>query len=238
MPPDGASAPTSFRWRLAGAPGPALTQALRLGEAVRAVVMRAGNRIGLASLPAVFHGAGGAGPHDHAYWLSEDRDGDGRIDHVLVHANAGIPAGVIPALAAAGTVWLGPEAEWSLAPVWMGCPAPGGLFGPSRRWAAATAYVTPRWRTDRHGRERPGLDPEQQLRREIALRGLPPPVSVCWRAHDTGPTFVTVTKTRRAPRDAWQGQPLIRFATQVQGPLAFGFGAHFGLGLLRAIDAV
>lgn len=195
--------------------------------------MRAGNRLGLGRLPDAFHGAAGAGPHDHAYWLPEDQDGDGRIDHVLLHARAGFSRALLPALAAAGPVWLGRELEWSLLPVWMGRLAPGGLLGPARRWETVTAYVTPLWRTGRQGRERPGLDPTSQLRREIALRGLAPPAGLWWRGETA---FETATKTRRAPHDAWQGALILLFPEPVAGPLAFGFGAHFGLGLLRPSD--
>lgn len=235
----GLSAPNAFRWQLLGAPGPALVEALRLGEAVRAAVMRAGNRIGLARLPAAFHGTARGGPHDHAYWLSEDWDDDGRIDHVLVYAASGLPPALILALALSGPVWLGAGAEWGLEPVWMGGVV-GGLFGPARAWEAVTAYVTARWRTDRFGRARRGLDPEAQLRREMALRGFPPPLAIDWldgAAATAARRFVTATKARRAPADSWQGRPEVVFAEPVRGPLAFGFGAHFGLGLLRPTPA-
>ena len=236
--------PTAFLWRLTGGPGPLLYHALPFGEAVRAAVMRASNRIGLIELPDSFHGGSGHRPHSHAYWISEDRDGDGLIDHVLVYAGAGIPAAVIAALAIVKPVWLPRSVTtWSLSPVWMGRPSASGLFGPARRWEAVTAYVTSRWQTDRHGRVRPGLDPETQLCREITLRGLPRPMQVLWKdtigaiGHAFVPAdFLSDTRNRRAPRDAWKGAPMVVFAEPVDGPLAFGFGSHFGLGLMRRAE--
>lgn len=237
--------PTAFLWRLSGDPGPLLHHALPFGEAVRAAVMRAGNRIGLLQLPESFHGGAGYRPHDHAYWISEDQDGDGLIDHILVYAGAGIPASVIAALATIRPVWLAGSATstWSLLPVWMGRLSEPSLLGPARRWEAVTAYVTPRWRTGRHGRGRPGLDPEAQLCREITLRGLPQPSHVLWRevigrpGHSFAPTdFVSDTRNRRAPKDAWKGAPTVVFPEPVKGPLAFGFGSHFGLGLMRRAE--
>jgi len=226
--------PTTFCWRITP-PGPAVRLALPFGEAVRAAVMRAGNGTGLARLPDAFHGGASGGPHDHAFWLAEDRDEDGHIDHGVVHAAAGIPHAVTAALVAVDSVHLAGGVTWSLSPEWMGRPLSGGLFGPARRWVAITAYFTPRWRIDRHGRERGGLDPDTQLLREIALRGLPTPGRVIWQNGGVvaeGP-FATATASRRAPHGAWQGAPVLVFPEPVSGPLAFGFGAHFGLGLLK-----
>ena len=231
--------PTTFCWRLGGTPGPSLQRALLFGEAVRAAVMRSGNRIGLARLPDCFHGGGWGATHDHAYWLSEDRDGDGAIDHLTVYARSGIPQPVAAALIGTGSVWLDEGVDWPLAPIGLGRPRIGGLLGPARQWAAATAYVTPLHRTDPTGLDRPNLAPEAQLRQEIASRGLPAPVSIVWRdgiRRRDGVTlasaFIRHGRGRRAPAGAWQGAPTIIFAEAVTGPLAFGFGAHFGLGLM------
>ena len=224
---------------------------LPLGDAVRAAMMRAGNQIGMAKLPDSFHGGAGRRPNDHAYWISEDRDGDGFVDHVLVYASSGITGLVLAALATAGSVWLEPSTIWSLIPVWLDRPARGGLLGPARRWKAITAYVTPaRWQTDwhgsgrpGHGRRRPGLDLETQLRREISSRELPPPEHIQWNTavHSDDYTialddFIIKSPNRQAPRNALKGAPTIVFPEPVSGPLAFGFGSHFGLGLMVPVE--
>jgi CRISPR-associated protein Csb2 len=237
--PAGLILPTMFCWQLAGDRRPSLFLALRLGEAVRAAVMRAGTRLGLVHMPDPFHGTNEGGPHEHAFWLSEDRDRDGCIDHVTVYAHCGLAPEVVGALAGTGHVWLNRRSTWQLIPLGLGRPRSGGLVGPACRWIAATAYVTPKHRTDVTGRVRPHLAPEAQLREEIARRGLPAPVSITWHeaiqakeeilqaAH-----FVTTGRGRRAPSDCWRGAPTVDFAEPISGPLAFGFGAHFGLGLL------
>lgn len=232
--------PTTFCWRLTGDPRPSLFQAFPLAHAVRNAVMRAGNAVGLERLPDAFHGGPGRREHDHAYWLCEDRDGDGLIDHVTVHANAGLPRLVVVALAGAGSVWLDRSASWTLIPQTLGGPETAGLLGTARIWHAATAYVTPLWRTTDGGRERFGLDTEAQLRKELKDRGIPSPVRILWRdgirmktvAISPGKFAVSVP-TRKPPADATKTAPTLIFAEPVSGPLAFGFGKHFGLGLMR-----
>jgi CRISPR-associated protein Csb2 len=232
--------PTTFTWRLAGDRGPSLLHAFPLGDAVRNAVMRAGNAVGLARLPEAFHGGPGRREHDHAYWLSEDRDGDGRIDHVTVHARSGLPRPVVAALAGAGSVWLDRTATWELVPQALGRPAGGGLLGPARLWRPATGYVTPRHRMTGGGRERAGEDAESQLRREMAERGMPAPVRIQWQdrirlthAVLAPEDFVSVAGRQRAPAQALKLAPAVLFADMVTGPLSFGFGSHFGLGLMQ-----
>nr|WP_294544773.1 type I-U CRISPR-associated protein Csb2 [uncultured Rhodopila sp.] len=232
--------PTTFTWRLGGDPGPSLLKAFPLGDAVRNAVMRAGNAVGLARLPEAFHGGPGRREHRHAYWLSEDRDGDGLIDHVTVHATSGLPRLLVAALAGAGSVWLDRTATWELIPQTLGRPEAGGLLGPARIWRPATAYVTPRHRMTDGGRERAGEDAESQLRREMAERRMPIPVWIQWqdRIHlmrvGLAPTdFVSVAGRQTAPAQALKRAPVMLFANPVTGPLSFGFGSHFGLGLMR-----
>ena len=231
--------PTMFCWQIAGPRGPSLRLALRFGEAVRSAVMRSGNRVGLSRLPDTFHGGAGDATHSHAYWLSEDRDGDGYIDHVTVYARSGIPQSVVAALAGVDQVWLDERVVWHMVPMILGRPTTGGLLGPSRRWMAATAYITPLHRTDPTGATRPHLGPDGQFRNELARRELPAPLSICWsegimlrQGQIAARSFVRSGSGRRAPPGAWLGAPALIFDQPVAGPLAFGFGAHFGLGLL------
>jgi CRISPR-associated protein Csb2 len=228
---------TWFCWQVTGEPRPSLLRTLMFGEAVRAAVMRAGNRVGLTRMPDDLHGVGDDPHHRHAYWLSEDRDGDGRIDHVTLHAGGGIPAEVVPALLGVGPIWL--DRTWTLVPQDTAVAPAARLCGPARRWRPAAAYVTPLWRLDRQGANRRALNPTAQLRREIGRRGLPTPLAVHWSSDITvagakliATDFVCRTRVRHPPDDAWLGAPTLTFAEAVTGPLAFGFGAHFGLGLL------
>lgn len=239
--PDG---PQAFRWRLAGDPPPPLGATLLLGNAVRAAIYDAAARRGITRLPDSFHGTGDDPTHPHAFWLPEDADGDGCLDHVLLFAEHGLPPELLPVLAAPGTVWLGRSGSWSLRPDWMGRRAPGALFGPARFWRAATAYVTPLWQTRKPGTAiRNRRTPDGQLAQEIVSRGLPAPVTIDWApgiACSTGPIgphgFVVEAGKRRPPGDWSLGFPAVTFREPVWGPLALGFGAHFGLGLLTPAD--
>jgi CRISPR-associated protein Csb2 len=232
--------PTTFCWRLAGAPGPSVSQALRVGEALRAAFMHSRDRLGLDRLTDVLHATNGPGRHRHFYWLSEDRDRDGHIDHVAAHAYAGLPAAEVGALAFAGPLWLGRDGEWALVPVSLGRTET--FIGPAKRWSGATAFVTRLWRTNDNGQERQDYDPEGQLRREIDQQGLPQPRAVFWQdslrvagQRVKARHFLSRTAERQAPRDAWKGFPMIEFEVPIAGPLAFGFGSHFGLGLMLPV---
>jgi CRISPR-associated protein Csb2 len=165
-------APQGFRWRLTGGPPLPIIHALQFGEAVRSAIYRTADRHGLFPLPDAFH-RGVNEEHNHAFWLPEDADADGSIDHVLLFAEIGLPDRLIPVLAAGGTVFLGKLGEWRLAPDWMGRRGQGGLFGPAWHWNAVTPYVTP----FRGKQTKPGgpQDPEHQLREELGLRRMPKP---------------------------------------------------------------
>jgi CRISPR-associated protein Csb2 len=241
--------PTGFRWRLFGPPGPAMVLALRLAEAVRAVVYRHAELRGAMPLPDTFHGDSRR-QHAHAHWLVEDADGDGLADHVLLHAPAGLPPALLPALTEGGMLALRlPDGQrlphcgtsWRMVPEWMGRAGPGYLVDAAPAWRSITPFVTPlpTWRA---GRPRPGRDVATQLCAELALRGLPSPDSVevlpgeALAAGWIGRlgTARSDSRHRVPPLGTVAAHALLRFAVPVQGPLALGFGAHFGLGLFAA----
>jgi CRISPR-associated protein Csb2 len=254
---DPKTGPQGFRWRLAGASLPPLTAALRIGDAARAAVYRVAEGRGLLQLPDAFHNGSGQN-HSHAFWLAEDADQDGFIDHVVLFAAVGLPPALIPALAEGGTIRLAGLGRWRMEPDWMGRRAPGALFGPARCWVSATAYVTPLSRhaeTGKGGHAR--LAAEEQLRWEIGMRrlgaklaelALMPNIA---RGGAIFPARDFLLKARRRPPEL-RGKPLpshwnpptdaervgarLLFHAPVWGPLAFGFGAHFGLGLFEPVD--
>ena len=122
-----------------------------------------------------------------------------------------------------------------------------------------TAYVTPlpRSRTKRDG-EMQMLDAEAQLRWEIGMRKLGtniadvsilsgiargrrvfPPQEFSLRArvlHSNG-RAAAAPEYWSPPADAELVAAQVLFNQPVWGPLAFGFGAHFGLGLFEPADA-
>ncbi|HXG66879.1 MAG TPA: type I-U CRISPR-associated protein Csb2 [Blastocatellia bacterium] len=114
------------------------------------------------------------------------------------------------------------------------CP----LFAPSRRWRSVTPFSLPRFANRGGGKApRPRDLPEAQLVRELASRGLPEPVSIRrvkgYQAGDRPLVRWLDFHSRRG--NGAQGHGLagfeIEFPESIIGPLALGFGCHFGLGL-------
>lgn len=235
--------PQCWLWRLEDE-RPPIEAALPLAVAARDAVHRLAEDSGSRYLANEFHGGSRAGPaHAHAFWLPQDEDDDGEVDHLLVFCAAGIPAEVLSLLARVSA--LPGRGRWRtrMVPVWMGTPAPGGPFGPAHRWLGATPYVTPRWQGKPGRPPREKDRPEQQLATELMRRGYPRPLSMTfhaarWAGERLAPatSFALSRTSRPPPGDAVAAFPEIRFRTPVSGPLALGYGAHFGLGLLRPAD--
>jgi CRISPR-associated protein Csb2 len=184
--------------------------------------------------------------HGHAHYLSTDEDGDGRIDHLTVYAPYGFDAEDLEALLRLETL-VGGRAmrEVGLRLEALGDPASLidlPLFRPSRRWRSVTPFSLPWFASRGAGRPpRPRDRPEAQLRRELELRGLPAPRSIRVLEERSvagggvagGPSWWQAFEGRRLNGTAGHG--LIGFELELDaplaGPLALGFGCHFGLGL-------
>lgn len=229
-----------WRWRIDGL-GPPITSALPFAEAVRATVMQVARAHGVKNLPDAFHHSA-SDAHTHAYWLPEDDDDDGLIDHVLVYADIGIAAEVIAALASVKSVGLSHQ-SYRLSPNWMGRELPSRMIGPSLRWSGITPYVTPLWRLTKTGKERANFTPEAQIGGEFKTLGLPSaimtwaPVRWTERGVLSAAQFEGKRQNGRKPNsDAIAAFLDVEFTEPVQGPMAFGYGGHFGLGMMRAMD--
>lgn len=108
-------------------------------------------------------------------------------------------------------------------------PFPEAMLGPARRWRSLSPFLLVR-----HPRRRRDT-PESQVRLELTRRGLPEPVELwIWddhRARAAG--FFAFRRVRQNPHPPPTERPYgvsLAFAEPVQGPLALGYGAHFGLG--------
>jgi len=180
--------------------------------------------------------------HRHAFWLSGDADEDGLIDHAWLFATCGLPREVLAAAALVEFIRVG-ISRFDVTPEWMGSAASCASFGPSKEWQALTPYITPRHRLTKTGKERPAFSAEVQLREELAARGWPQPLSVTWTKQivareqcPPAPAYEFVRqKGTKPPTDAEPAFPAVTFSEPVTGPLAFGYGAHFGLGQLLPV---
>lgn len=192
--------------------------------------------------------------HRHAHLLHLDLDGDDHLDHALIWAPQGLDAdaqrsvraarrtfakGVEPlklALAAAGS-----RSDLSSLPWPWGerLLAVLGGKGGSRRWRSVTPFVPPRY-LKRRGRN----TLEGQIAVELSGRGLSEPISI--RVFDPHADdlarksrhFVRRRARRRAPPPPVDcGFMLeLEFKEPLLGPVALGYGSHFGLGLFATLE--
>lgn len=248
--------PTVARYALASQLLPSLTDALSVGERFRKALMS------WSDAEEIFAGKDAQGRplagHGHARYLPEDADGDGRIDHVVVHARRGFSAEAVRALQSLHRVWGREGFDLRVSLDALGQPQDYGAgralgdwglsptLGRSRVWRSLTPVVLPRHpKTDRHGRPRidpaTGLQkdgPEDQIRRLLEQLGLPPPREV-----------ELVPDGKRLGRHPWHafgrirqdggGRQasaraygfILRFDEPVTGPIALGYASHMGLGV-------
>ena len=283
--------PTVARYLLAGRPRPPIEDAVRIAEVMRRAALarfgwredpETGRRRPLA--PSVISGRDAVGGplqeahHAHAFWLPEDADDDGRIDHLSVYVAAGMEASVRSALDRLTRLWLADEGgiggegeagrrEWRLALEGFGdCDEFAGVsavFGRAPAWTSVTPFLpTAHLKgTDDRGEAWGRLDQGEpasgalaeatgyprELRRLMARRGILE-ASLAERAQvDLLPSidvngvprstlhFHRFRSSGRERTTAPRGALLrIRFPHAVAGPLALGYGCHFGLGLFAA----
>jgi CRISPR-associated protein Csb2 len=241
---------TVARFALSSAVLPLVTEALPFGEQARAKIsgVRANESYSLA-LAGKTEGEGKPlrEDHAHAHFWATDEDADGRLDHLTVYAPRGFDADDVDALGRVRVVkrhyknlpdvrlvllGLGERADFAHVPVFLA----------AKRWRSVTPFSLPRFATRGGGkRARPRDLPEAQLRRELRLHGLPEPFSVTpLSGYQTGGRREVrwlEFQTRRFNGE--QGYGLagfeLEFAEETAGPLALGFGCHFGLGLFEPV---
>jgi CRISPR-associated protein Csb2 len=241
---------TTARFALYGKPLPRFEDSVRVGDALRRSAMgMAKRKLGADSLPPELsgHDLQSGNRHGHAFWLPEDADGDGAIDHLVVHAPQGFGSDAISVLTALQSMRID-EAE----PLRLMLEGVGqsvmfkdvSAYAQSAKvWRSTTPYLHP-WhlkRPEQRSAETTRVAIAEQLRREWRLRGddlaVIESVTVLPDATVGGRALKPVHFHRfRSKRGLTQpdtlGQMLeLRFEAPVRGPLALGFGCHFGLGL-------
>jgi CRISPR-associated protein Csb2 len=188
-------------------------------------------------LPALLsgHGLPSGNRHEHAFYLPEDADGDGRIDHVIIHVPAGLDAACCAVLDTLRLVRGRDGQEWHVLLEWLEdnrrVSGSSALLAQGQQFISVTPYLHP-W----YAKKRFGV--AEQIRRECRLRRLPlPEVALL----DTLPVLqrrLRPVHFRRIRSRKGMTQPDTRgcfcrlvFPEPVRGPLALGFGCHFGMGL-------
>ncbi len=233
---------TTVRLALAGRPLPRIEDAIRIGELVRRAAIRAADALGgsTAIPPEISgHGVGKEMNHRHAFFLPEDADGDGFIDHVLIHAPGGISRVAVMAFDALARRGLRTRDghEWAVVfeGAWEAAAGSGShSAGAGRVWRSVTPYLHP-WYAKR------GFWRDDQILRECAQRGLPAPAAirelrtVTIRGRERRALHFHRFRSKHGLRQPdTRGTLLeISFTEPISGPLALGFGCHYGLGLFK-----
>jgi len=172
-----------------------------------------------------------SGRHEHLFFIADDRDGDGKIDHLAVVAphladrtviyepnGRSTMRGYLDLLASALAGFTILRAGHAGAPRLERMPEPGDddpIFGRASFWVSLTPYRTTRYPKGRNIKEAVGVD----LIAECVRRGLPRP---------------TVETVQSVPVPKGGGFGLLarlRFETVVSGPLLLGRDSHTGGGL-------
>ncbi|HJK91574.1 MAG TPA: type I-U CRISPR-associated protein Csb2 [Polyangiaceae bacterium LLY-WYZ-15_(1-7)] len=180
--------------------------------------------------------------HRHAHYLPFDLEGDGRITHLLLWAEEGFDAPALEAMSALRRVWRARDREDALqvklldvGPLEELDALPLLSARGARRWRSHTPFLLMRHPKRRGGQLRDG--PEDQLRRELAHRGLPEAT----RIERLDAPVLRGPRVRWLEYRRWRGRHSpavpspygfrIELGEPIRGPLSLGFGAHFGLGL-------
>ncbi|MFZ5655399.1 MAG: type I-G CRISPR-associated protein Csb2 [Pseudomonadota bacterium] len=244
---------TTARFAVYGKPLPRIEDAVRVGEALRVAIMGCAKRmLGADTVPRELsgHDLPGSNRHGHAFWLP-DPNGRGEIMHLLVHAPAGLSDPAVRVLTALQSVRY---AEGEPLRVMLEGLGPSSLFreltpltGESTVWRSVTPYLHP-WHLKKPELRSPEARHEAllaQLRKEWHARGKALPEIIAFRElpdRDFEGRRLRPLHYHRFRRKRGLTQPdrlgrliEIQFAAPVAGPLALGFGCHFGLGLCGAV---
>ena len=260
--------PTVARFLLAGRPRPRIEDAVKIGELMRRAALArfgwredesTGHRVPRAPQEILGRDATGKPlvdpSHKHAFWLPEDADEDGWIDHVSVVVAGGMSADVRAKLDRITRLWLphkhrseggktepGSVKEWRLALEGFGKPADfagdTGIFAKSRRWRSVTPFLA--------AGHLKASGYAGEVRRLLARRRLD---ATCVKVNELEKITVGGTerwaihfhrvrsRSRERQPDAAGALLEIVFRSPFRGPLCIGYGSHFGLGMFVAEPA-
>ncbi len=257
--------PTVARFFLFGSrPAPRLVDAITLAERVHAALVELSD--GSATFTGCDDDRRPLSGHIHAFILPESvqalgRGMGGEVTSVTVYAPAGFGSREIGALEALREVG-GSGLDLQLALSGLGRPENFGgtdaargespLLAESRSWVSRTPFIPTRHpKATRAGV--PKIDPasgiqigspEHELRRLLDLAGFPEPVAVEPVSFtEIAGERVSWSSFRRA-RTCGDGRRAgsagygfrIEFAESIRGPVALGYGAHFGMGGFKAVE--
>jgi CRISPR-associated protein Csb2 len=253
-----AGAATVARYVLDGTVLPLVQETLSLAELARQRLQGIYGKQNDGATSVLFSGKTMDGvplrDHRHAFYLPSDEDGDGHIDHLTVYARG--PVGLdgqdlgfaeaelraLDRFRRLRQVGGKPDLQLVLLGVgkgedWLAAPC----LGRSQYWRSATPFIPPRHQKPR-GRKQE--TPVEQLRDELQRRGFPTPVMIdeSPRCEVDGRSIRWIEFRRErlfgaGSRGQGSGYGFdLEFAEPVAGPLCFGYGCHFGLGMFFPVE--
>lgn len=198
--------------------------------------------------------------HLHAFLLPVDDDGDGRIETVYIYAPEGFSELDEIAMGRLRRLWQH-RGRPGLLPVLVGMGDPtdfgdtvpgmerSAILGASKVWASRTPFVLsrhPKYRNNGKPRLRDNGEwidgPEDQVRKEMEYMGLPQPERIERINHTVSRgkrlPWRDFARSRRRGKGSFAGGGFgfrLHFPRPIQGPVALGYGCHFGLGQFTAL---
>jgi CRISPR-associated protein Csb2 len=244
---------TVARYALDGTVLPLVQETSSLGELARIYLLGIYGRYTHGGTSAILSGKAADGlplqGYRHAFYLPTDEDGDGRIDHLTVYARGDLSTDgresgfgerelqVLDSFRTLRQVGRKPDLRLLLLGVGRCEDFPQvPWLRPARRWRSLTPFVPPRHERRRGNRRERA---PEQLRTEVQRRGVPEPsvVKPLARCPFEGRSIRWIEFRRERLLGAGhRGQGhgygfVLEFPEPVAGPLALGYGCHFGLGL-------
>lgn len=235
------------RFVLTSKPLPSVHDTLDVAEVLHmALVDKCGDDVPVVISGREEDGSVSTRGHRHLFILPEDDNGDGYIDHILLIAPDPLESRVREAIGrikqlTTPTWWPGPKREWEVFLEGFFDPlksparnlGTGSVVGLARIWQSSTPYLRP-WHVKKHGR----FGSEEQIRRELQMRGMPEPIRVVPLKHiEAAGRHVSPAKFRKLRRGKSQRLPdtlgsfwQIEFEQPILGPVCLGSNCHFGLG--------
>jgi len=196
--------------------------------------------------------------HMHAFFLPTDEDGDGRLDHLTIYSEAGFGPSELKTIDRMRTIKRDNAEPLNLVLFLIGnkdnIRSSNIILGPSRVWKSATPFFATRHPKAR-GKKR---DPPELLgsanqrhfvkkvlteeinRFRVRNPEIPDPLEILplnddhrCSAHGLRPIQFKQFRQRKRNQGGFKpgGAFQIVFPEPVKGPIALGYGAHFGLGL-------
>lgn len=246
------------RFALSGSVLPMIFDTLRWGELARRSVMAMYGRQNDYKTSSILSGKDELGKplqgHRHTFYLPTDEDGDGRLDHLTIWSPQGLNAREFEAAVSVHTlkrkgkfeevrvIYLAHGSRGDFAEV---CP---WLFGCSQKWRSLTPYVLTRHIKFRgpKGNKKMVDGPHDQVEQEIRRRWPDGPRLV--RAGSTYDPSRRIAPIRSGSSNGVRPIEFYRhrqrgsngggafsfdleFEEPMAGPVALGFGCHYGLGL-------